>query len=372
MSIDRAVRCLSGLNAASSSRVLNLAAIALAQAENEEHRRRPFFESHILNGSIILKHRLRADETDLFATKRTIATKIIVPFEKKDLRSGGRSLFVGQRGYETLLDEVGNYRDKTGLLRDMEVLRLLDALPSLDPFLLREQLRASDIHPDACYFSISAADQQRMFDYSAQEIRKLTGLALNRMSKKRDASTGKMVEALLSNEGPERLDPIRLALKLDPEEFTEGVFSWRGFLYYKWCLQEVWPRIIQVLRDIKAIHTLGKADSQQQRFISDIKRALILGVKTSTEEVRRILSVYDNAYAQLIEHQDPSVFREFLLDAPTLFVELGEKIGLMSHVVSFWQYRFPEGAPRAADADELVAIFLDFTQSFGVAVKAAA
>jgi hypothetical protein len=372
MSIDRAVRSLSGLNGASSSRVLNLAAISIARAGDPGHKKNPFFESPVLNSSIVLKHRLRADETDLFATSRSIGTKVIVPFEKTDLRAGGRSLFVGQRGYENLLNEVGNYRDKTSLNRDMEVLRLLDGLPSLDPFLLREQLKAADIHPDACYFAISPADQQRMFDYAAQEIRQLTGLALNRASGKRDASTAKMVEALLSNEGPERLDPIRAALRLEPDRFSEGVFSWRGFLYYKWCLQEFWPRIVKVLRDIKVIRPIGKMDAEQSKFLADIKRSLILGVKASSEEVRKVLAVYDNAYAQLIERQDPKVFREFLLDAPELFVELGEKIGLMSHVASFWQYRFPEGAPRTADVEELVTIFQDFTQSFGAQLKHAA
>jgi hypothetical protein len=181
-----------------------------------------------------------------------------------------------------------------------------------------------------------------------------------------------MVEALLSNEGPERLDPIRAALRLDPEKFSEGVFSWRGFLYYKWSLEEFWPRIVKVLRDIKVIRPVGKIDSEQAQFLNEIKRSLILGVKASSEDVRRVLAVYDNAYAQLTERQDPKVFREFLLDAPSLFVELGEKIGLMSHVASFWQYRFPEGAPRAADVDELVTMFQDFTQSFGMPLKYAA
>ena len=42
-------------------------------------------------------------------------------------------------------------------------------------------------------------------------------------------------------------------------------------------------------------------------------------------------------------------FREFLLGAPALFLEIGEKMGAMSHVTSFWQYRFPAGAPRTVD-----------------------
>jgi hypothetical protein len=37
--------------------------------------------------------------------------------------------------------------------------------------------------------------------------------------------------------------------------------------------------------------------------------------------------------------------------------------------VSFWRYRFPEGAPRLAAADELLTIFQDFAHNFGLDPK---
>jgi hypothetical protein len=370
--MDRSVRSLVGLSGASSSRVLNLGAIAFAQAENPGHRAAPFFQCPILNASIILKHRLRSDEMDLFMPKRTIATKVIIPFEKTDLRAGGRSLFVGQRGYESMLREAGNYGEKLDIKRDMEVLRLIDAVPSLDPFLLREHLHSHEIMPDPCYFSISNADQQRMFDYAATEVRQLTALALSHKSTTRDASTDKIVAALLSNEVTERLEPLRMTLQLNAEEFVEGIFSWRGFIYYKWSLEQFWPDTIKILRDINTIRPLGKADTEQSAYLASARHAIIVGVKNHSDAVRRLIAIYDRAYSQLVDKQDPKTFREFLLNAPSLFLEMGEKIGAMSHITSFWQYRFPAGQQRFVDPEELSMIFQDFTQSFGVEVKLAA
>ena len=368
MAIDRTVRSLSALSGASSSRVLNLSAIGLVQADNPNHRNNPFFTSSVINGAIILKHRLRADEMDAFAPHRAVATKVIIPFQKTDLRAGGRSFFIGQRFFEELLRDVGNYGDNLDIKRDLDVLRLVDAVPSLDPFLLREHLRNNGIEPDACYFSISGADQQRMFEYSAKEIGRLTALATNEKNSSKGASTSKIVSALLSSEVGEKLEPLRATLKLGPEEFVEGIFSWRGFLYYKWSLEEFWPNIIRVLRDIKTIRPMGQVDAEQAAYLANVKRGLIMGVKTSSEDVRRVLAVYDEAYSHLIERQDPKQFREFLLNAPSMFLELGEKIGLMTHITSFWQYRFPSVAPKAADVDELMMIFQDFAQSFGLEV----
>lgn len=365
MAIDRTVRSLSALGQASSSRVLNLLAITQSRGENALVSGAPFFQAPALNNSIILKHRLRADECDLFADHRVVATKVIIPFEKSDLRFGGKSLFIGQRGYKELLNEIGHYGEKLDVSRDMEVLRLIDMVPSLDPFLLREHLRSNSVAPDSSYFEISVADQQRMHDYAAVEIQRLTNMA-NGKSGGRDASTGRMVSALLSTEVNEKLEPLRATLNLCPEDFCEGVFSWRGFIYYKWSLSEFWPNLIRTLKELKAIRPMGRADHEQISYLTATKQSLIRGAKQNSDAVRRVLGIYDAAYASLIERQDPKMFREFLLSAPSLFLEMGEKMGAMSHVTSFWQYRFPPGAPRNVDAEELIAIFQDFSKSFGV------
>jgi hypothetical protein len=44
----------------------------------------------------------------------------------------------------------------------------------------------------------------------------------------------------------------------------------------------------------------------------------------------------------------------------------------MSHITSFWLFRFSDSSPRLVDSEELIMIFQDFTQSFGVEVKLAA
>src|ERR1019366_3271847 len=163
MAIEKATRCLSAIGSASSNRVLNLNAIGLRNAESPAHRAKPLFRSPVINHAIILKHKLRANEVDHFVDYRAVATKIIIPYEKKNLRSGGRSMFVDERDFEQLFAEIGNYRDETDMTRDLFVMRLIDKLPSLDPFLLREQLRTNDINADPSYFAISSADQQRMY-----------------------------------------------------------------------------------------------------------------------------------------------------------------------------------------------------------------
>jgi hypothetical protein len=49
-------------------------------------------------------------------------------------------------------------------------------------------------------------------------------------------------------------------------------------------------------------------------------------------------------FLQLTQHADPGSFRDFLLKSPALFVSLGESVGGISHIVSYWEYRFPRAA----------------------------
>jgi hypothetical protein len=365
MATDRSVRNLTGLMGASSSRVLNLVGIAHSYADYSGHREAPLLRSSVLNSSIILKHRLRPDEIHCFADRRAIATKIIVPFHKAELRMGGQSLFIGQRGFENMILELANYRDQSDIEKDFRILKLLDEVPSLDPFILREYLRSRGVTPDECYFRISPPEQRRMHEYAAAEVGRLTAMVTGDSERRLGVSAEKMTSALLSNEANDRLEPLRITLNLQSSQFSESIFAWRGFIYYKWSLGEFWPKLIDVLRSIKATRPKGRVDQERTAFLESNKNSVLRGAKRCSDEVRQVIAIYDSAYSTLIENQNPKLFREFLLEAPTLFQKFGEKIGAMSHIASFWQYRFPKGSSSGADADELAAIFEDFARSLG-------
>ena len=88
----------------------------------------------------------------------------------------------------------------------------------------------------------------------------------------------------------------------------------------------------------------------------------------SCRKVTETLSVYDDAYEGLTRHNDPLRFRDFLLQAPALFNELGERLGGIDHIISFWRFRFPEDRRSSlVTPEELSDIFSDFEQSLNVA-----
>ena len=53
----------------------------------------------------------------------------------------------------------------------------------------------------------------------------------------------------------------------------------------------------------------------------------------------------------------------FLLNAPATFRAVGEAMGLLAHVSSYWRYRFPLDAPLLAKPDELTDILEEYELS---------
>jgi hypothetical protein len=52
-----------------------------------------------------------------------------------------------------------------------------------------------------------------------------------------------------------------------------------------------------------------------------------------------------------------------LLKAPAMFNELGERLGAIEHIISFWRFRFPADKRPTISPTELVSVFMDFEGS---------
>ncbi len=359
---DRSVRSLEDLqNSASTARVLNLWGIAHRKADDPERIARPLFRNPTLNTSIIVKHRIHRNEADHFQTRRRTATKILIPIEQSNLRVGARYVFIGQRGFEEALFQA------FGLLLDdgdpdVRTLKVLDESPSLDPFLLRELLRRQDLEPAACYFEISPADAQRMFEFAQREIEPLV-----RLSTGPGAVTGersaKMTSKILGNGAGAELEPLRLTLQLEKHQYQEGIFCWKAFLYYKWQLSRLLPRAGEVLREIADKRTVGATSDDTQAYLAQARENIRKQLPQSCRRVKEVLGVYDAAYQGLTANGQPAAFRDFLLRAPSMFNELGERLGGIEHITSFWRYRFPQASDAPVAPDELADLFMDFEGS---------
>ena len=341
---------------ASSSRVLNLALLDQLHGGEAEHRAHPLFRSRHLNTAIIIKHRLRANERAAAKGGRLNATKVVLPFEIRTLRLGGQTFFVGEPGQEAMLRETAGLSVED-LQHDQRVLAQIDMLPSLDPFLLREQLRRNGSSAANTYFNISQADLQRMLAFVAAEIRQLVSLALGMGG---DESAGRLAEALLSTHLDDRLEPLRLTLRLEGDAFREGVFCWKGFLYYKWMRGELMADVARVVKEIDRLRITGPRDRPSMEYIAATQEKVRQNLRIEMAAAKQSIDDYDRMFDELITHSKANAFRDFLLSAPAKFVQLGERLGAAAHVASFWRFRFPDLLSLVVTIEEALDILQDF------------
>ncbi len=359
---SREVRNLANLGeTASTSRVLNLAQVYISSSKEKEYQLKPFFRDSQLNKALIVKHTLRANEREMFPRAKRTATKIILPFDPLDLKLGGRSMFVNQSGFDSFCRGYFHV-DDVASNNDVQLLRLLDQLPSLDPFLVREHLSRHGYRPGACYLKISPFDIQRMIGFANAEIERLVMTAFG---KELIGGAGlKLAGKILANELDKELWPLRTTLRMSDEEFSDGIFSWRGFLYFKWRHVALQEEMRKVLEGLANYQPSGKADDGMREFLREVRPRLARRILGAVTNVGRTLAIYDQAYRALVDGSNPGPFRRFLLDGPNLFFELGESIGILSHIASFWAYRLGGATgDQRLTLGEYADILIDFDES---------
>jgi hypothetical protein len=343
----------------STARVLNLALVFERFGGTEDFASSPMFRCPRLNRALIFKHALRPHEQALFDRPEPHTTKIVFPFSPTELGIGGASVMFGEKHFDQAFRKaVGEDLSEEDIAADFELLCILHEAPSFDPFLLREHLKRIGREPARCFFDISNGDITRMLRFVAGEIEPLTNLAFGATGRRAEKLSMRLSEKLMTDENAQLLEPLRQTLRLSPAEYTEGVFAWKGFLYYKW-----------MLRDLTANHSaftlsfdscsIASEDRVVRAEVERLRRRVMNHIDRVMQLAGRALLEYGDAFTAF-SHGKANVFRDFLLQAPAKSSPLGEAIGAVKHIHSFWGYRFPAQSVPRLDVEEAQDILLDF------------
>jgi len=335
---------------ASSSRVLNLNHVNQMAADRRQGEG-PFFTSTTLNRAIVIKHRLRTNETQYLDRDRRTATKVIIPLVTEDLKLGGQSFFVNQKGFRDLIASF-HENDPGDAERDGRLLELLDSLPSLDPFLLKELLDRNGFGIDPSYFAISEADQKAMNAFVVGEIEPLVRLSFGQLEVSSSA-INRIAHKVLNSYDDEEVAPIRAAFRMSADEYRIRAFSWKGFLYYKWKMRVEMPLITEVANRIKEVNPSRVPDYFLRESIVEAKKTIVRNLHLAASDVFAALRLYESAFTHFVENQDVQAFQRFLTIAPSIFLQVGIRLGVLSHIQSYWSYRFPPQAKPRYDFEEM-------------------
>ncbi len=343
----------------STARILNLLSVKDRYSKTPEYTEKPLFRSTRLNACFIIKHTMRPRERMQMRLHRLTATKVILPFSTENLRVGGLSVFVEQPDASRMLSEtLGKAVTNPDFRQDMQTLDEISRLPSLDPYLLRERFNNLGREVARCYFDVSEADMARMQKHVSDQIKRLVELTFKGQSTNAHGIANKLAELLMSDMTNEALMPLRNAMRLSEKDYSEGMYGWKGFLYYTWQWTQIEDQLAPIAEDLFSMR-FSNADSHQMKELDRLRDRVFEGANARAEAVRRDLESYKDAFNGLVERNEPLAFRNFLLNAPEMFINTGEHLAAITHLVSFWSFRFRDGVMMAVDSTEAVEIFTD-------------
>ena len=158
------------------------------------------------------------------------------------------------------------------------------------------------------------------------------------------AETARLAALLLSDGDNPELEPLRLTMRMDENEFREAMFCWKAMLYYRWRSRILAP-------DLNTAATsagyLGKFDADTATFIKSGMDQIETMIVEAERNIAEAFRAYDTVFTALTVGKSPEPFRRFLKEGPRLFSRLGERMGRLEQLISFWAHQFPDRRTRA-------------------------
>jgi hypothetical protein len=306
----------------------------------------PFFRNKPLNNLVLIKDTVSGD--DLLTRKSAIGTKLYFPFNENDIYEGGRTIFAHDRHLEAALIEMfgEGALEKSALAEDLRILAILDHLPSLDPFLLKDVFLNQKIAVNDAYFEVGKEIWNEIQLFILQRFEPVVTAAFpDALSS--DDKARLLIEKIWEARDLDALAPLIQAFRLPKEEALEIFSAWKGILFYSFQSERTKPLFVELLTWLKDLKMPVAAVSANER--NELKAQLETSktqLRNEWQKVDSIIRNYQDSYDKMFKLKVSSAeFVAFLKNSNKLYWELGNSLGKIGQASYCWNVmskRFPE------------------------------
>ena len=290
--------------------------------------------------------------------KGDIATVVYVPYDADDITGGGTSFELGGRGrIQALLDVTGFdvHATSDAAQRDLRLLELIENLPSLDPFLLKDRVAIENETVPEDYFAISESEFADIKKYILSKFRPITERVVDPASGTAAQTTEQFILKLWEAKDLDYLKPITKVFRIDPAQAGEVYYSWKGITYYEYQYkrgQRLMLGFAEWLhtRAVPAHYVKPALRAELDTAAREVASALARHLRNASEILRNYNQTYEDLF---VRGGDARPFIDFLRDSQTLFWDVAASISAMNHGVSVWQQRTRHAEDGRLSVDEL-------------------
>jgi hypothetical protein len=318
----------------------------------------PFFRSKPLNTIVLIKDAVPESERTKFSP--SVGTKLFFPFNEANIYEGGRTIFLHDKHVQKAIQN--HFGDgalsQESLAEDMRILKILDKLPSLDPFLLKDVFLGHKIVVNEDYFEVSQETWNEIELFMLQRFETLVQAAFPN-AESSDDKARVLIEKMWEARDIEALRPLIEAFRLPMNEALDIFAAWKGIVYYSFQYQRDQVKMTDLLKwlVLNNVPVVGVPTPELKELLGQIEFS-IGRIKTEWKMVDDIVRDYQNSYDKMFRYKtSSSEFLTFLKQSNKIYWEIGNSLGKINHAVYCWDVmtsRFNERKLPWANLQEVV------------------
>jgi hypothetical protein len=296
-----------------------------------------FFRNKALNTIVLIKDAV--PEGDRKAGAPMVGTKLYFPFNETNIYEGGRTIFLHDKHIRPSI--ASHYGEdaltKEALEEDMHILNILDGLPSLDPFLMKDVFLRHKIPMNQDYFEVSQEAWEEIETFMLQQFESLVKAAFPETESSEDKAR-LLIDKMWEARDLVALQPLIDAFRLPQEGALDIFSSWKGIVYYSFQYQREQVNILDLFKWLK--ENEGPFPSVPAPEGKEIMAAIAFikeRLRSEWQTIEKHVTNYRDSYDKMFKHKvSSSEFMTFLKNSNNIYWLLGNCLGKVNHGVYCW------------------------------------
>ncbi len=226
----------------------------------------------------------------------------------------------------------------------MKIFRILDELPSLDGFLMRDALELEGVEANEAYFDVLPEERTAIQEFIRSKMEPLVQAAYGGKKPPTNKVT-QLIDAMWEAKDLAALDPLVLAFRFPKDEALAIFGAWKGINFYSFQYHQGRQRreaLAQWLKEDAMPKNLVPRDVLQ--VLEPIRRATIERLRGHWVDADNTLKQYDKLYGEFVASSNPGGFISFLRGAKAIYWQLGNSLSKIDHAINCWNI-WTKGAP---------------------------
>ena len=319
----------------------------------------PFFALRGLNNIILIKETALPgkDGRDAFDAALPVRTKLFIPYNPANPYEGGQSSFTDEARFEDALAYLtgASVASSEPLRRDLEKIRLLEQMPSLDPFLLKDKFTLSGIKINDAYFKLSQEDWTNIRSHIRQRFVLMSRFAAEGQGDVSDEVVDRLVDRIWEARQIEPLYPLLTAFGLPVVKAAEFFYAWKGIAFFDFEFSRNAERLRSFSAWLQAASVRGALHRSEAEAFDQDRGQVRAQLRSKLGETLGILNEFNDSFEQLfLRRETARAFSSFMLNSRRHFWRLGNNLNGIYHVVSLWDRVTGRLPGRAVPAPQLV------------------